>query len=1008
MLGQTVSHYRIMELLGEGGMGAVYAAEDTLLHRRVAVKFPSRTPDEHGWRTRFLREARLVSSLNHPYIAAIYDYGETSDGRPFIVMELVPGETLHALLIKGELTVARSLKIIEDVAEALGEAHSRGIVHRDVKPSNIIVDARSRVKVLDFGLSKQLAGDRLATINLDAETIVGTRTASGVILGTPLYLSPEQAKSADVDARSDLFALGALLYECVAGRSPFSGSNTLEIIAQVIHFDPPPPSQFNPDVPPELDRITLRALAKNPTDRYQTSDELLADLRAIHANSDFADRRHTPRPTSQAATTLATASASPSLSPSLSYALQRPRLSIAMLVFILLIAFAGVWTLARWRGVREMHQPAPEAEVWYKRGADSLRDGAYYGASKSFERAVEIDNKFALAHARLAEVLMEMDNTERAKDELLQVSELVPERTALPQQDALYLDAIMAVALRNYEQAIEAYRKIASLSPDDAQVHVDLGRAYEKTDRINDAIASYSEATRRNAEYATAYLRLGVLYGRQRDLARADSNFTRADALYQAAGNVEGRTEVFYQRGSLYDRIGKVKEAGAFLQQALEMARATNNRYQEIGARLQLSGVQYDAGNPAEAEAHARQAVALARTNGMDGMVAHGLVALGNFFFARGVLSEAESYYRQAIETARQHKALRNEARARVNLGSLLIQRSETDAGVEEVEQALAFYRQGGYGKETSQALLLLARTNRQRGNYAAALQAFEQQLQLAEQVGDESQAATAHSSIGNVLAAQERYTQALDHFDASYMIYKSLGDQPNTAFGSMNRGYVLWQLGRYEEAHAALREASAIAEQSNNHGELSAWIYLVKARIELSAQHYSEAKKMSRQALLLSGTQYKSVIIEAKRALGLSEALSGKPREGEKLCKEAVEVAAQVNDPLMFSNALLTLADVLLISGDAENARTKALQAQAGFARTGQQDSDWRAWLIAARASHLAGNETTAREYAARANDSLSNFQQILGAESFNSYLSRPDIQRARQQLSEMLAVNE
>src|SRR3954466_710368 len=195
-------------------------------------------------------------------------------------MERIKGKPLNDLLHEDELTLARALEIIEDVADALGEAHRHGIVHRDIKPSNVFITERGTVKVLDFGLAKQLHEDH-SQADPDARTLLATHTRSDIIIGTPLYLSPEQAMSAPVDGRSDLFALGALLYECIAGRPAFSGSSVIEIGAQVIHVDPPPPSTINPQVPPELDRITMKALANNPHARYQSAAEMIEDLRRV-------------------------------------------------------------------------------------------------------------------------------------------------------------------------------------------------------------------------------------------------------------------------------------------------------------------------------------------------------------------------------------------------------------------------------------------------------------------------------------------------------------------------------------------------------------------------------------------------------------------------------------------------------------------------------------------------------------------------------------------------------
>ncbi len=1001
MIGQIVSHYRILEKLGEGGMGVVYTAEDTHLGRRVAIKFLSAAADGRHYRARFLREARAVSALSHPNIAAIYDYGETSSGEPFIVMELVNGKPLNDLLHESALTIARAVQIVESVAGALSEAHARGIIHRDIKPSNIIVGERGQVKVLDFGLVKRLNDEQGFTSDQDAPTLLVTRTRSDVVVGTPLYLSPEQATSAPVDARSDLFALGALLYECVTGRPAFAGTSVIEIGAQVIYVDPPPPSQINPHVPRELDRITLKALAKRPEDRYQSAEQMSADLRAA---------RPLLRDDNQRIARLSVASriARSSALMTLSDVMRRPRLSIGFFFIALAIAGIAVWATVRW-GRPSPHRASPEAQNWYNKGTDALREGAYYRASNTLEQAVGVDDKFALAHARLAEAWIEMDYADRAKDELLRVTALVPDRTIYPRLENLYLDAITATVTRDFARATEAYREIVRLTPDRPEVYLDLGRAYENTEEVKKAIKSYVEATNRDPQYAAAFLRVGILYGRQLDLASAAAAFNKAEALYRTLGNVEGQAEVLYQRGFLSNQLGKIAEARAELRRALDMARATANQYQEVKTLLKLGDIAIGEGNMPQAQQYAREAVDLARANGIDYFTERGLVDLGNTFLMSGDYSEAESYFKQSLELAQRHKARRNEARALLSLGSLRERQNNADEAVRYIEQALPFYQQGGFRKESSQALGLLARANIEKGDYDAALKAFQQQLQLAEQVGDQSQVAFSHEGIGLVLVKQERYPEALGHFEESYAIAKSLGSQPDILNQLTNRGDVLWQLGRYEEARALLNQVSAIAERpGGDNKRLSSWFYLVLARMALSERRFTEAKVRSQKAFDLAGAQFRGNAITAKYTLGLAQALSSAPHEGRLSCEEAVELATQIGSPWLLSQARLALAEAMLEGGDVQGALSNALRAQEIFARSGQQDSEWRALLIAARAGRRAGDEAKAHDYASRAVNLLSNLQQSWGAEHYNTYLTRPDVQHYRKQLGEEFSIDE
>lgn len=745
-----------------------------------------------------------------------------------------------------------------------------------------------------------------------------------------MYLSPEQAACAPVDGRSDLFALGAVLYECIAGRAAFSGAGVLEIAAQVLHVDPSPPSKFNPRVPPELDRITLRALAKERAERYQTADEMVADLRAVHAKLSGIDNAPTRRLIFPAEPLRSSASATLS-------ALRR-RLRLSPLAFsgaLMVVLLVSLFIAREWHPVP--HKPTPEALSFYEAGVSHLRNGAYYQASKALERAVNLDDKFVLAHARLAEAWSELDYADKAKDELLRVSELVPDRSALPPEEAHYLEAINATVTRRFAQAVEFYRKIAELSPDQPQVYADLGRAHEKSDDIKQAIETYEKATKRGPQYATVFLQLGILYGRQQNFEKARAAFARAESIYNDLTNIEGQAEVFYQRGFLFNKVNKLPDARTQLQRALDMARNNRNEYQEIKTLLQLSSLSDTEGDTTQAKQYALQGIDLARAKGMHNLEGRGLIDLGNVFFGYGEHDEAEKYFTQALDLARRHKGSRNEATALFSLGSLRIQQGggDTDEGLRNVEQALAFYNQGGYRKEVSQALTLIGRANRQKGDYEAALRAFEEQLQLAEQVGDQSQVALSHEGIGSTLVEQERYSDALSHYDKSYAIGKSLGDRSVTGFSAMNRSDLLWQLGRYEEARMALDEAFLIAEHNgDSYKELLADSHLVSARLALSERRFSKAKADSQQALSLAGTVYKKIAVDARRTLGLAHTFSGTLQEGRTLCEAAVQMATDTGNPSLLSKALLSLAEATLESGDWQEAAEYATRAQARFAR--------------------------------------------------------------------------
>jgi eukaryotic-like serine/threonine-protein kinase len=964
-------------------MGEVFLAEDTTLGRRVAVKMlPEDAVGSAPARQRLINEAKAAAALDHPNICAIHEVGEEDD-RVFIVMQYVDGENLADRLRRHPLLPAEVVDIGIQAAQALEEAHAAGIVHRDIKPHNIIVTPRGQLKVLDFGLAKIAQHDLTGTLT-------GERlTAAGGVVGTPGFMSPEQLRGRDVDARSDIFSLGVTLWECATGQSAFAGTTPIDVAMQVITDTPRPASELNPAMPPALDAILARAMAKDPAARYESARSLHADLLRLRHELDGA-------PAGPASTVRLTAKAG--------RAAARFKALLAAGAVAALVAGWFASGLLR----RGQHVPPPEAVVWYDRGTGAIREGAYFQASKALERALAIDGAFALARARQAEAYAEMGLTDRAREELLRAMALLPDRSNLTAAESTYVDAVAATLGRDFKTAIDKYSLIATAvsSAGQSAAYVDLGRAYEKNEDLDRAVASYVKATELDPQSAAAFLRAGILHGRRQQVAQANAAFTKAQDIYQAMSSQEGLAEVHYQVGSLLARMRKLPEAREQLERSLAMSRAASSEYQAIRTSLQLSNVYYATGDSARAKSVAADAVQSAKRLNSRSLATTGLIDLGYTLLARGEFADARAYLTEALELARQDKSPRLEARARLALGSLSTQEGSFDEAVSHLEAALRFYQPAGYRTETSNALILLGRVYRDKGDYAVAMKAFSEQLALAKQSGDSARLAATHSSIGVLLGDnQELYAEALPHFAESYRINTSLGARVSMGWDQANRAASLSALGRFDEAKAALDEARAIAAgpEAGFKSQL-AYVDLVGAQMALSLDHREEAAARATAALRLAGRDYKDTALQARQTLALTEASSGAPTKAVALVEEAVSAARESKLPRLLSTALLASAEVRLAGGDGRGALADAQAAQKAFAAAAQLESEWRAWLVSARSMRLAGDGSTAREYAVRAEAGRAALQARWGDDTYRGYVRRPDIQVRLKQLGQML----
>lgn len=1003
MIGQTISHYRIINRIGEGGMGVVYLAEDTLLGRQVAIK----TLTDNGlgrqhFRTRFLREARAISALSHANIATIYEYGETPQGNPYIVMELVRGETLADLISAQKLTVDRTLEIIIDVARALSEAHRHGIVHRDIKPSNIAISESGQVKVLDFGLAKQV---ELEPAEDTSTSGAHTQTREGLMIGTPMYSSPEQAIGVPVDARSDLFSLGSVLYECLAGHPPFSGFSPVDICAKVIRDEPPPPSSFNPFVGPELDRVSLKSLAKKPDERYQSAELCIEDLRA--AKQSLKSPTTTERDLHTAGKT-DNSDVRPNKwrLPKVRAAIFANSRALVASVVISVVVLLVVWALVQLWTTRG-YNPSTEAKRSYDEGLRALQDGTYYKASKFLDMAIQSDKGFALARARYAEALAELGYFDKANTEITHAN-LLANNSSLSATDRLYFQAINSMVSQDFASAAETYREIVRVSSGVNQqyMHVDVGRACEKNEDLQNAITSYEQAISLDPQYAPAFLRKGILHGRMQDFERAREALDKAFTLYKLQSNPEGMAETLYQQGVLLVGKGELAAAREPLERALQIVETFTNPSQEVKTLIQLSNVFRQTRDPKTAQHYAAEALKAAEANGLSDLKTQSMIELGYTYFFQEDIPTAERYFKEALDLPATEKEKITEAKAQFALGSLYIQQDDADNGLPYIKSALPFYEKNKYIKEMMQLHTLLGQGYSLKGKLTEALAEFHEQLSLSKRLNNQLQTGLSYKSIATVLGYQEQYSEALTNIEQSYSIFSSLKNDLYVGYTLTSRAEMKWRLGRYEEANADLSFAMALAERPQNPlKQLWGRLYSVKAPMALSQREARNAIKDAEQAIKLDPSRTRHPAIEAMFTLGLAQFSSGDRRRGTQTCEQAVEMARNSGNLRLLLQALLALSEIQIDSGDAKSALANATTAQQLAQQTSLPESEWRALLLTGRADQQLGNYPNAREKLSKADSLLSSLRERFGAENYNSYLNRNDVMMYRGQLQKASA---
>jgi tetratricopeptide (TPR) repeat protein/predicted Ser/Thr protein kinase len=548
MIGRRVSHYLIDAPLGRGGMGVVYRATDTRLRRTVAVKVLPEDAGSPVTRERFLREAQAASALNHPGIITVHDVGH-DQGIDFIVMEHVEGRTLRAILDAGRLSVGEALGYARQAAAALAAAHAAGIVHRDLKPQNLMVTAGGQLKILDFGLAHVESGEA----DPDSPTMERL-TEFGTILGTPGYMSPEQAESRPMDARTDVFSLGVILYEMLTGKMPFRGNSAASVLYEIVHREPEPAVRLRPELSREVTDLLDSMLSKDPQGRFANGEELLQALSGGYAPRGAARRAEVGLR---------------------GRAFVRRHRAWVVAIAILLGAVAGfLWKTRLPRDPVARTPAVPGAATAYDRYLEGLellkrwdKGDNLDTAIRSFTDAKSLDPSFALAFARLADAQRIRYALTHDKAWLAEAGKNADEAVRLnaglaPVQ--VVLGRIQAMQGSN-DLAFAAFERALSIDANDAEANQAIARQYERRGRLKDAEASYRKAISLDSES------ISILDSYANFLFR-QSRFEEATLQWQAVIRLApDDAAAFVNLGSSLSEGGKFPEAITMYERAVDL-----------------------------------------------------------------------------------------------------------------------------------------------------------------------------------------------------------------------------------------------------------------------------------------------------------------------------------------------------------------------------------------------------------------------------------------------------
>jgi tetratricopeptide (TPR) repeat protein len=929
--------------LGTGGMGEVWAAHDKQLNEDIAIKTvrDAIAIDEPGL-ARLKREIHLARRIAHPNVCRVHDLFEDSSGtrpRLFLTMELVEGETLATRLARdGRVPLPEALAIMRQLVAGLAAAHAANVVHRDLKPSNVMLtpSPAGRVVIMDFGLARLF--DSAAAPD-------STASAGTAVAGTPDYMAPEQIAGGVATATTDVYALGLLLFEILRGERPFGGG-TFDSWLRRARERPAKLTGVVPGVDRHIDDVIARCLEYEPRKRFKSVDDVWAALRR--------------RPV---------------------WFLPRRVSSRAAAIAGIAVAAGIAWQLAQ----RQSSVPSADALRWYADAARELAEGASVRALNSVNRAIEATPGFALAHARLAEILLELDMPGRAQEAMLAATAATP--PGATSADASYVNGMRQLLLRNCDTAISLLRQHGAGGgvADRPYRLLSLARAQERCGRPDEARKVLAEAAALDARNAAVAVRQARLFALESDDAKALMALDRAERLFQDRTNMEGVCEVLVERGTLQASRDDLDGATTTLTKAVDIATSLDDVRQRVRARLQLAIVHRKRGDIATAERLTTEAIDLAGRQHLETLTLEGLFANGNVHVVRNQFPQALSLFQLARGIAESNRHEEHRARAYLSIASVYVRVMEPDKAEEAVQTARPYYERTKQTHYLVDADGLMSRIRFMRAEYPTLASYYEAELIRTQKAGNREQEVAARQGLASARAAMGLLPDALEEYQRVLAAYRNAGRKRDEAFTLLNLADTYSQLGRFAEAAATRREVEHTGPMPI---EIQSQLLLWRAADALRQGHYQTALTDAARSRQVGGgrsaeREGRAHLITCAAAVMVERAAQGAPS-----CAHARTVASSKSSVPFWLETQLVDAEVKLRLGTPIGVREVLNDVLRVVDKSEARADRWR--VLALSAALKNGSEPEA--WSALTHE-LDGLRMLWGEAAYSSWQRRADV---------------